>query len=180
VPGNTIIDAVATVRDAIAYAETVKSLLCALSLDFNDAFNQIAHTYLLTILRNYGFIEGFIERIQTVYENVRSIVQVSGHISTPISIQCGVRQGCPLNMILFALCLNPVIQYLEEILRRFRAHGQQKTAVIANADVSILVTSQADVQTISVAITCYEKSSGVVLNFAKIARFSCRYLRHFV
>jgi len=72
------------------------------------------HTYLLTILKIYGFSEGFIERIQTMYENATLVVQVNGHISTPIPIQCGVRQGCPLSMIIFALCLNPLRHYLEE------------------------------------------------------------------
>ena len=34
VPGNTIMDSVATVRDTIAYAESRRILLCVLSLDF--------------------------------------------------------------------------------------------------------------------------------------------------
>lgn len=36
VPGNTTFDAVATVREAIAYAETEKSRLCVVSLDFKE------------------------------------------------------------------------------------------------------------------------------------------------
>jgi len=77
-----------------------------------------------------------------------------GHISTPIHIQCGVRQGCPLSVILFVLCLNPLLYYQDERLQGLRAHGTQpKITVIAYADdVSILMTSQEDVRTFRDAI----------------------------
>jgi len=38
IPGNTIIDAVATVRDTIAYAESRRIPLCVLSLDLKKCF----------------------------------------------------------------------------------------------------------------------------------------------
>jgi hypothetical protein len=46
VPGKTIFNAVAAVRDAVAYAETMHKPLCALYLDFKEAFNRISHKYL--------------------------------------------------------------------------------------------------------------------------------------
>jgi hypothetical protein len=63
VPGKTIFDSVAILRDAIAYAEVAHTPLCVLSLDFKEAFDRISHTYLVTILQRYGFSEVFIERI---------------------------------------------------------------------------------------------------------------------
>jgi hypothetical protein len=48
--------------------------------------------------------------------NATSMVQVNGHMSVPFPIQCSVRQGCPLSMILFALCINPLIPRLEQQL----------------------------------------------------------------
>jgi len=49
VPGKSIFDAVATVRDAVAYAEMASAPLCVLSLDFKEAFDKISHKYLFTI-----------------------------------------------------------------------------------------------------------------------------------
>jgi len=169
VPGNTIFDAVATVRDAIVYAETTWRPLCVLSPDFKHAFDRISHTYLLTVLRSYGFGAGFIECIRMMYRNATSVIQVNGHISTSIAIQCGVRQGCPLSMIHFVLCLNPLLYHLDERLQGIRTHGTQlKTAVIAYADdVSIFLTSEEDVRTVRDAIACYEKATGATLNVAK-------------
>jgi len=74
VPGNTIFDAVATVRDAIAYAETTWRPLCLVSLEFKQVFDRISHTYLLTVLRSFGFGEGFIECIRMMYGNATSVI----------------------------------------------------------------------------------------------------------
>ena len=101
VPGNTIFEAAATVREAIAHAELTSTPLCILSLDFQEAFDKVSRTYLFTILQSYGFSERFIERIKCMYENAVSSVQVHGHISGPIPIRYSVRQGCPISMLLF-------------------------------------------------------------------------------
>jgi len=72
-------------------------------------------------------------------------------------------------MILFVLCLNNLLYYLDERLQGLRTYGTQlKTTVIAYADdVSISVTSQEDVRTVRDAIACYEKPTGATLNVAK-------------
>ena len=51
VPGNSILDAAATIRDTIAYVENKEIPMCVLSLDFRNAFNRIVHQYLFQILQ---------------------------------------------------------------------------------------------------------------------------------
>jgi hypothetical protein len=52
--GNTILDAVATVRDTIAFAEYTNTPLCIMALGFKQACDNISNEYLFSILRNYG------------------------------------------------------------------------------------------------------------------------------
>jgi hypothetical protein len=162
IAGTSIFDAVATRRDAIAYAEAEQRPLCVVSLDFKEAFDRISHTYILYVLRSYGFNERFIASIRMMYEDATSAVQVHGHLSATIPIQCGVRQECPLSMILFALCLDPLLPYMDGQPQGLQFHrSQTKSTVVAYADdVSILVTSPEDVPTTREAITCYEKATG--------------------
>jgi len=72
-------------------------------------------------------------------------------------------------MILFVVCLNPLLYYLDERLKGLRTHvTQRKTRVIACADnVSKLVTSQEDVRTVRDIIACYEKATGATPIVAK-------------
>ena len=77
VPGNTIFDAMATLREAFAYAETTRRPLRVVYLDLKQAFDRISYTYLLTFLRSYGFDWGFIECFRMMYGNATSVTQVN-------------------------------------------------------------------------------------------------------
>jgi hypothetical protein len=140
--GNTILDTIATVREAVAYAQSTKKALCIVSLDFKAAFDKISHIYLYKMLQVYGFSERFQKRIKSLYEGATASVQINGHISSPIPIKCSIRQGCPLSMQLYDLCLNPLLCMLDEKLNGIRLrHRSKKTTVVAYADdVTILVT----------------------------------------
>jgi hypothetical protein len=113
VHGKSILDAVTMVRDAIAFAETTKQELCILSLDFQAAFDNLSHTYLYRILSAHGLGEKFQGQIKSMYEGATASVQINGHISSPIPILCAIRQGCPLSMHLYALCLNPLLYMID-------------------------------------------------------------------
>jgi hypothetical protein len=112
--GNTIFDAVATVRDAVAQATVTRTPLCVVTIDFQQVFDTISHTYLFAVLQEHGFSEQFQHRLKKIYDNAQSVVQINGYTSNPVSISSSVRQGCPLSMILYALCLNPLLSTLEK------------------------------------------------------------------
>jgi hypothetical protein len=169
VPGNNIMDAVATVRDVIAKAEVTRTPLCVLSLDFQDAFDRISHQYLFSILQYYGLSEWSVDRLKSMYDNATSSVQFSGHVLGPISIRCAIRQGCPLSMALFTLCISPLLTYLDENLSGVSIGRRgSHTAVVAFAhDVTIFVTKTEEFRKIRDAIELYEKASGAHLNIRK-------------
>jgi hypothetical protein len=108
--------AISSVRDVIAHSENTRTPLCILTLDFNNDFDRISHQYLFQILRWYGISQWFIDRIHTLYEEAKASVQVTGSLAGPMSIQSGVREGCPLSMVLYALCQHPLLRSLEESL----------------------------------------------------------------
>jgi hypothetical protein len=92
IAGQTILDATATMRDAIAYAETRHVALCVLSIHFKAAFDNIAHKYLCAIMEAHGFSAEFQEQIRKMYDEATASVQINGHISSPITIECGINR----------------------------------------------------------------------------------------
>ena len=82
--GNTVFEPVAGVREVIPHAEVTRSLLCILLLEFQEAFDKSSHKYLFTMLKNYGFCEIFINRINRMYENAASSIQINRHMTGPI------------------------------------------------------------------------------------------------
>jgi len=100
VPGTSILDSVATIRETIAYAECKRRPMCVLSLDFSNVFDKIAHEYLFQALRQYALQESFVTGIAQMYEEATSAVQISDLLCGPIPIRCAIQQGCPLGMAL--------------------------------------------------------------------------------
>jgi hypothetical protein len=90
-----------------------------------------------------------------MYENATYMVQVNGHMSAPFPIQFSVQQGCPLNMTLFTLCINPLIYHLEQQLRGIRINGRQrKTTVVVYAEITVLVTAPEEIKEIEETLRC--------------------------
>jgi hypothetical protein len=163
---NIILHAVATIRDAITHAEYTNTPLCILTLDFKIGFDRITHSYLFTILHSHGLSPSFNNLIRNMYDGVTSAVQINGHSHGPIPIRFGVRQGCPMSMALYALCLQPPLQMLELCLSGIQTgRSTCPVSVIAYAnDVTVFATTAANFSIIGEAICLYEKASDVRLN----------------
>jgi hypothetical protein len=73
-------------------------------------------------------------------------------------------------MLLFALCVDPLLRILDEKLPSMRIGKRaRKTVVVAYADdITIFVTTPTDVPVITDAIQCYEKATGARLNTRKL------------
>ena len=171
VPRRTIIDALTTIRDMTAYHEMTHTPLCMLSLDFQKAFDQISHEYLYQILESYGVSRWFVERVRAMYENMSSMVQVNGAMVGPIKIESGIRQGCPLSMALYTLCLHPLLRHLEERLPRVTIGRKTvTTTVVAYADdVTVFLKDATGFQKVQEALQLYKRASGAKINLQKSA-----------
>ena len=59
VQDNTIFGAISAIRETKAHAELTNTPIYILSLDFKEAFDKIAHSYLFAIFESYGFSKSF-------------------------------------------------------------------------------------------------------------------------
>jgi hypothetical protein len=171
---DNILGAVAATREAVA--ELTNAHVCLLSLDFTEAFDRISHTYLYKVLEHCGLSEWMNGRIRQLYETATSSAQINGYISGPVPIISSIRQGCPLSMLLFALCLDPLLRRIDEGLTRCRPKRREShLAVIAYADdITIILRSLQEVQVIQEAIRTYEAAAGAVLNIQKSKAMALR------
>jgi hypothetical protein len=103
------------------------------------------------------------------YENATTSVQVDGMLAGPKPIDSAVRQGCPLSMVLYALCLHPPLLTLEEHLPGIKSgRCTRSVPVVAYADdVTGFVTQPEDFNIIHQAVRCYEQATGAKLNPTK-------------
>ena len=156
-------------RDAIAYAEYSGSKLCIVSSEFKETFDNISHHCLFTLLQTYGFRTQIRRYIQDMYTNVTSSVKINGQTSSPIPFKCAIRQGCPLSMQLFAICLDPLLTNLANVMTRVhKGRPTNKTSVLAyEDDVTLLVTSLQDIPRIKAALDQHAATTGAMINVKK-------------
>jgi len=156
--GNSEFDAVAAIRDVVAYSEVTRKPMCIVSIYFSAALDKISHEYLQEILGAHAFNVTFIQRIMRLYETASSEIQINGFRSNLIPIKTSIRQGCPLSMLLFVMCLNSLIQSLDKNLSGVKIGRQRApTSVVAYADdVTIFLTSVADIQKMKETLLAYE------------------------
>lgn len=104
---------ISRVIHAITHAIKSKSPLVLLGTDAEKAFDRVSWAYMEKVLQAFGFPEGLIRAIYTLYSAPSARVLVNGTLSNAFQIRNGTRQGCPLSPTLFVLTL-------ETLLLKFR------------------------------------------------------------
>ena len=103
-PGRRITKNIHILQDFIDLINEEKDAAAVIFLDQEKAFDRISHHFILGTLKAFGFGNGFIQWVKTVYTNITSSVKINGYTTDSISIERGVRQGCPLSALLYVLC----------------------------------------------------------------------------
>ena len=98
----------------IDYASMVTALSseegALILFDFASAFQSIAQTYMMELLNALGLPRSALNLIQAFYDNNRCMVQANGFCGSGVGMTAGVRQGCPLSPLLFAICADLLIE----------------------------------------------------------------------
>jgi len=95
------------------YKHEKKNLTVAL-LDITKAYDRICRETLWYKLKQYGFPDIIIDNLKAVYYDPKSTLVFQGIQTEPLEMKIGLRQGCVLSPILFALYIADLGRLLEE------------------------------------------------------------------
>ena len=96
------------------YSGTNKSRGAIINVDWEKAFDRVNWEFLVKIMRRMKFPESIIVWIMTLYTGIQSLVLVNGYFTDAFDIYRGVRQGCPLSMLIFIMFQNPLYLAIEK------------------------------------------------------------------
>ena len=88
---------------AIHYTNDFLQPPAILQIDFYKAFDSISHKFILSTASKYGIPTSLLNWIQIFLFNLYAKLNLNGFFSDFILIKCGIRQGCPLSMLLFLI-----------------------------------------------------------------------------
>ena len=98
-PGKIITDATTLLRDLHDYVASRNLNAFFISLDFEKAFDSVNHEWLYDVLKKMNFPNSFLKTVESLYTNATSKILINGHLTKPIKMEKGIRQGDPLSFI---------------------------------------------------------------------------------
>ena len=84
--------------------------------DFKDAFPSIEREFMLESLRWLGMPERQVSFIATMYHQPKVKIRAAGGDGEWFEMTRGIRQGCPLSPLIFAVVVDILLQRLGTIL----------------------------------------------------------------
>ena len=144
-----------------------------ISLDQSKAFDRFDDRFLASVLETASFQPEFHKWISMMYHNPQAVVQVSGTHLGAFTMECSVRQSCPLSLLLYVLTLEPFLCRLRDeganpALRGVPFTGSLTARVSTFADdITVLVSCCLDIRAVKKAVGEYKQIAGAKVNFDK-------------
>lgn len=163
-------DSIRRVLHVMQYAVQKKQETLVMSLDAEKAFDSVRWSFLFKVLNKFGFHKSIIEIIAGLYNKPVARIKINGDLTETIALERGVRQGCNLSALFFALYIEPLGQWIrqrQDILGITIAGKEQKLALFA---VDLLLTISNPTQTLPKTIQIlgdYGTFSGYKINVNK-------------
>ena len=173
VRNRTIIENLQINRDIINYAKDQKIAGAIITLDQEKAFDRVSWNLLLKVLMKFNFGEKMCQRIEIIYKNITSKVKVNGHLSQPFVLKRGVRQGCPLSMLLYVILAELFILGINanKKLKGIEINNQEiKISAFAD-DMTIYLSQNNSLYHLEIFLREYELATGARFNNEKSKGF---------
>ena len=173
--GRKIDETVHLIRDLIEMANKEDDQAAFIFLDQEKAFDRVNHDFLFKTMRAFGFGEGFIRWISTIYSNAHSILNINGFLSKQIPLKRGVRQGCPLSALLYVLVIEifALQLRLNPNIVGFTIGGEKIVSAHYMDDATIIIKQNRCFKEVIKEITDYEEATGAKVNWDKTKGLWC-------
>ena len=144
-------------------------------LDLANAFDRVNHTFLFQVMQRYGFAPYFINWVKACISSPWIAPLINGRAAPFFQASRGLRQGCPLSPLLYAIQASVLSYQLEkarqeQVLPGIRmARGTKDINHAQFADDTILLggASQIIARRFQSEITRYCLASGSKINLRK-------------
>ena len=149
------------------YFKNNKGPLYACFVDFKKAFDSVDHKLLLQQLVTYGIKGNFLNVIKSLYNQVKSCVRGNDSLTDIFLSNRGVRQGCLLSPVLFALYLNDLNRQIKESSQGVMVDDVSIHSLLYADDLVLLAKNRKDLQSQLDTLDKFSKSLKMEVNLDK-------------
>ena len=140
------------------------TLLAILSLDCTKGFNFMAHSWIFRVLAAAGCPRPLLSALTRLVSALVSFIHFLGATERRVCFLCGLRQGGPLSLLLYVLCVDPLLCTLQKISGILLCLGFVDDMLAAVRDLQYIISAQRVCEVFSDASGQeYNKDKSVVL-----------------
>ena len=103
IKGRKILDNIILVQEAIHSSCRRKEKGMVIKLNLANAFDRVRHDFLFAVMRKFGFSNSFISWVKGCVSGPWIAPLVNGRSTSFFKGSRGLRQGCPLSPLLYAI-----------------------------------------------------------------------------
>ena len=147
--------------------ENSKGPLYLCFVDFKKAFDSVDHKLLLNKLVTYGINGNFLKVISSLYSKVKSCVRGNDGLTDTFPCNRGVRQGCVLSPVLFALFLNDLNTHIKASSQGVLVDGERIHSLLYADDLVLIARDRKDLQAQLNALDNFSTALKIEVNMDK-------------
>ena len=170
VDGKTIIDCNIMLRDLLNFVIDRNMKFGMINIDFKQAFDCVDINFILSTMKALGFCQKFIEVIKMLYTGITSKLKINNLIGEKFKILKGVRQGCPLSMILFIIhqeSLYRIIKRTNRISPILLPNNIELKLLGYADDTNVFICREVDLIALNEILDMYCEVTGAKINVRK-------------
>ncbi|KAJ4923075.1 hypothetical protein JOQ06_027811 [Pogonophryne albipinna] len=169
VPGRSMVDNVHLIRDVLEVSSSLGINTGLISLDQEKAFDRVEHSFLWKVMEKFWFSAGFIAKIKVLYNKIESVLKFNGGLCAPFRVCRGVRQGCALSGMLYALSLEPLLNKIRSKLQGLFLPGFGGGMVLSAYadDIIVFIRDQKDTDILVDIVRDFSSASAARVNWRK-------------
>ena len=174
-PNRNIADLLRNINAAYEYSLGKKLPLLILSLDQEKAFDMVSHSFLFKILHIFRIKANYIQIIRNLYTEAKARIMINGKLSKEVELKRGLKQGCPLSMLLYAVIADPLARKIEcdPIIKPIKIGNiYVKTQQYAD-DMNILTTDTPSIRRTFMILDKFKRATGQKINKEKSKILCC-------
>ena len=142
--GRSTVDQIASLTNIIDVRKTLrKSAFCAF-IDFKKAYDTIDRNLLWRKLTSLGVDTEMCLAIKSLYNGVACSVRLNSFNTDCFSVNCGLKQGFPLSLLLFNIFINELTVYLKSFDLGIDIGGEKACILLYADGIALLDNTEND------------------------------------
>ena len=156
-------------RDLIDLTEKEDDEAAFLFIDQEKAFDSTDHDLLFMTMESFGFGDYFIKWIKVLYSNASTQIKINGFLTNKIPLRRGLRQGCPLSMMLYVIFIELLALQLRKNpnLIGFKIGGEKIISLHYADDAIIIIKQNQCFKEVIKDLDTYQSATGAKVNYTK-------------